>query len=250
MEEHRLHDRLARASFALQRNESDVIALDSMEKLDKQTAEIFIAGEKQCRKITNCDLPFSPPVAHWIHRKHAYQGLLSIFQNKCRNVGNTRRKARQAGLDTIILTEHDCIEGIKYCIHQLKLLRTQAVGLRKVHLRNCLIAAEDAKDKEKYKGILRVIEREEQRSQWRAIRRVTDDPRLGAITFVQRDTRYQQHQQGRNVRGDTKCYRATFCFSRKCTRDSQLSTTGGRFSGRHRIRPCTCNWLYAHSSRY
>lgn len=33
-----------------------------------------------------------------------------------------------------------------------------------------------------------MIEHEEQESQWRAIRRVTDDPRLGAITFVQRDT--------------------------------------------------------------
>ncbi len=48
--------------------------------------------------------------------------------------------------------------------------------------------AEDSRDKEKYKGILRVIKREEQRAMWRSIRRVTDDPRLGAIMFVQRDT--------------------------------------------------------------
>jgi hypothetical protein len=70
----------------------------------------------------------------------------------------------------------------------LKQLKLQAIGLRKVHLRNCLIAAEDLRDKEKFKGILRVIEREEQKSMWGAIRRVTDDPRLGAITFVQRET--------------------------------------------------------------
>ncbi len=74
------------------------------------------------------------------------------------------------------------------CNNHLKQLQSQAIGLRKVHLRNCLIAAKDLKDKEKFKGILRVIEREEQKAMWGAIRRTTDDPRLGAITFVQRDT--------------------------------------------------------------
>jgi hypothetical protein len=101
---------------------------------------------------------------------------------------NTRRKAKRAGIDSFNLTHEQCLEGIAYCNQQLQNMERQALGLRKVHLRNCLILAEDLNNKERYKEILQVIEREEQRRMWRSIRRVTNDPQLGAITFVQRQT--------------------------------------------------------------
>ncbi len=52
-------------------------------------------------------------------------------------------------------------------------------------MHNCLIQAQDDGDKERYKGILRKIEREEQKSIWKQINRATDDPKLGAIPKVQ-----------------------------------------------------------------
>jgi hypothetical protein len=55
-----------------------------------------------------------------------------------------------------------------------------------VHLCNCLIQAQDAGDKQQYKGIFRTIEREEQKSIWKRINRATDKPKLGDILKVQR----------------------------------------------------------------
>ena len=188
MQEHRLHNRLVVASKILQKNPQNKRGRQMLEVLDTQTTEILIAGEKQCRKITNNPLPFCAQVAYWTHRKWAYQGLLKITNGACKNVGNARRRAKKEGLGTYNLSEKQCSDGIKLCNDCLIKLRGQANGLRKVHLCNCLISAKDTKDKEWYRGILRVIEREEQKNVWRSICRVTDDPRLGAITFVQWET--------------------------------------------------------------
>lgn len=188
LQQHKLHERLSIASQRLFRDNQDAEALQMMDRIDLQMTEIFIAGEFQCRKVTRNPLPFSEPVAYWIHRKWAYQGLARVAQGRCRNIGNARRRARKAGLDNHNLTYDQCMDGVKACTAQLHQLKIHASGLRKVHLRNCLINAEDAEDIEKFKGILRVIEREEQRSMWQSIRRVTNEPRLGAITMVQRET--------------------------------------------------------------
>jgi hypothetical protein len=53
-------------------------------------------------------------------------------------------------------------------------------------MRDCLIQAQDEGDKAQYKGILRMIERKEQKSIWKRINRATYNPRLGAIPFIQR----------------------------------------------------------------
>jgi hypothetical protein len=60
------------------------------------------------------------------------------------------------------------------------------MGLRKVHLRDSCIQAQESGDVNKCKGILRIIGREEQKSMWRRINRALDKPSLGAIPFVQR----------------------------------------------------------------
>jgi hypothetical protein len=60
------------------------------------------------------------------------------------------------------------------------------VGLRKVHLRDSYIRAQESGDNNKCKDILRIIGREEQKSMWRRINRALDKPSLGEIPFVQR----------------------------------------------------------------
>ncbi len=59
-------------------------------------------------------------------------------------------------------------------------------GLRKVHLRECLIKAQEDGGKARSKGILRTIKREEQKSVWRRINQAIDKPSLGAIPLVQK----------------------------------------------------------------
>lgn len=187
LEDRHLHDKLCQTSSRLWKDPSDSQALAAMEDIDKQTAEVFIAGEKQCRKIMNHPLPFSEPVSYWVHRKWAYVTLGRVALGKCRNIGNAFRKAKKAGITDRSLSYAECMEGVKACKANLHRLKMSAKALRKVHLRDCLIRAEDMEDKEKFKGILRVIECEENRATWRAIKRVADPPRLGAITKVQRE---------------------------------------------------------------
>jgi hypothetical protein len=134
--EHRLYDRLAEASRLLQKNHQDLQGLRMLEIIDTQTTQILISGERNCRKITNRPLPFSAPVAHWLHRKWAYQGLLRLAQGNCRNPGNARRRAKKEGLDAYNLTRDQCEDGVRLCNEHLKQLKTQASGLRKVHLHN------------------------------------------------------------------------------------------------------------------
>ena len=105
LERHKLHDRLSAASRSLYFNSSDSEAIKTMETIDLQMEEIFLAGEKQCRKITDRPLPFSAPVAYWVHRKWAYQGLLRIAEGRCNNIGNAKRRARKAGIDGFNLSK-------------------------------------------------------------------------------------------------------------------------------------------------
>jgi hypothetical protein len=78
------------------------------------------------------------------------------------------------------------LDGIEVCTRKLNGLQSQAHSLRRVHLQDCLIQAQDEGDKARYKGILRTIECKEQKSIWKQINRATNVPRLGAIPFIQR----------------------------------------------------------------
>ncbi len=114
LQEHRLHDRLVAISKILQKNPQDKKGIHMLEMIDKQTIEILKTGEKQCRKITSNPLPFSLPVAHWIHWKWTYQGLLKIASGTCKSIGNARRRARKEGLNTFNLTEQQCLDALRF----------------------------------------------------------------------------------------------------------------------------------------
>lgn len=138
---------------------------------------IQIAGERQCRKIFSGNLPFSLPISYWVHKKWACTALARVAVGRCTNIRNAHWKV-------CFLTYEDCKAGIIECKNWLCTLSATAKGLRKVHLQNCLINAEDTEDPMKLIEIKWVIVCEEQGSTWRAIKKVVQDPRLGAITKV------------------------------------------------------------------
>jgi hypothetical protein len=106
---------------------------------------------------------------------------------KAKNTSNNTRQAIKAGIpNPRSLSSDQCLDGIEACFWKLKELKIHAHGLRKAHLCNCLIQVQDNGDKEQYKGILKTIEWEEQKSIWKQINRATDEPKLGAISKVQR----------------------------------------------------------------
>ena len=54
-------------------------------------------------------------------------------------------------------------DGIKYCEMKLKELRPLAKPLRREHLRQCYVKAEDLKNRKKMVGIKKKMEQEEKR---------------------------------------------------------------------------------------
>ena len=64
--------------------------------------------------------------------------------------------------------------------------RKSVKGLLSVYFRNCLIKADDLKDKEKVKALKQTIDREESKRVWYTINRVRDNPKLRVTPRVQK----------------------------------------------------------------
>jgi len=158
-----------------------------MQRLDTQMEEMQRGSEQQCRLLFSMAMPFSKPVRTYHYRRRAYQGLLNILELTAHNASNAYRDALRCGIPSSrLLNAEQCRDGIEACERRLQFLKGQSVGLRKVHLRDSYIRAQESGDNSKCKDILRIIGREEQKSMWRRINRAIDKQSLGAIPFVQR----------------------------------------------------------------
>ena len=65
-------------------------------------------------------------------------------------------------------------------------MKKQAKSLRKTPLRNCLVVAQEKKDKERARAIKQKIDREENTKTWTNIKYVVRDPRSSQVLRVQR----------------------------------------------------------------
>ncbi len=114
-------------------------------KLYKQMTKIRIHAEKKCRKILQPESNFSPTVQMWYDRIHAYLQLIRMKEGKTKNTGNILRFARRQ--HDINAPEELSLEELKDGLQFVQIrktdLRKQAKGLRKVHLQDCLINAQE-----------------------------------------------------------------------------------------------------------
>ena len=84
----------------------------------------------------------------WYDRMHAYLQLIRLKEGKAKNVGNLIHFAVRTNIQSPKkLTMEELKDGLRYCRIRKAELRKQAKGLRKVHLRDCLI---DAQTKKQY----------------------------------------------------------------------------------------------------
>ena len=187
MDIHRLQDRMDHITGEIAASGSTPERRQKLERIDVQTIEIQKHSEAKCRKITKGDLPFSEPVKTWTYRRRAYQGLHRMVLGQKVNTPNILRFATECGIpDPKSLTEDQIRDGITFCKRRIKQLKKSAKGLRRVHLRDRLVEAQQLKNEKRVKGIRQTINREEKKHVWRAIGIVTDEPSLGATSKVQR----------------------------------------------------------------
>jgi hypothetical protein len=185
MRTHRMVKRLSACEQRMFTYPALADAIKDMQTMDMQMAEMQRGSKRQCRIIYSTEMPFSKPVRTVHFRWRAYQGLVKLLDSMTRKSSNLFREAIKAGIPAPrLLTRDQCLDGVEACTRRLKVLKAQSGGLRKLHLRDCLIKAQEDGDKARSKGILCTIKREEQKSVWQRINRAIDDPSLGAIPLV------------------------------------------------------------------
>jgi hypothetical protein len=156
-------------------------------KLYKQMTEIRANAEKKCRKILRPESDFSPTIQMWYDRIHACLQLIRLQEGKANNVGNILRFARRQHIPhPEQLTMDELKDGLQLAhIHKAD-LRKQAKGLRKVHLRDCLIDAQTKRQRKQVAAIKQRCNREESKQMWYLIKQTVKDPANPSVLRVQR----------------------------------------------------------------
>jgi hypothetical protein len=155
-------------------------------KLYKQMTEIRIHAKKHYRKILRPDDNFSPTIQMWYDRIHAYLHLIRMKEGKMHNMGNILRFAHcQHIANPEKLTTEELQDGLQFARITRADLRKQVKGLRKVHLRDCLVNSMEKKQKKRMAAIKQTINREESKRMWYLIKRTVKDPHSPSILKVQ-----------------------------------------------------------------
>jgi hypothetical protein len=155
-------------------------------KLYKQMTEIWQYAEKKCQKILRPDSNFSPTIQMWYDRIHAYLQLIRLKEGKVHNVGNIMRFAKRKHIENpeALLLE-ELKDGLRFARIRKLVLRKQAKGLQKVHLRARLIDAQEKHDNIQANKIKQKIHQEESKRMWYLIKRTIKDPCSPSVLRVQ-----------------------------------------------------------------
>ena len=123
----------------------------------------------------------------WYDRIHAYLQLIRMQEGKAKNVGNILRFARRQHIPhPEQLTMDELKDGLQLARIRKADLRKQAKGLRKVHLRDCLIDAQTKRQHKQVAAIKQRCNREESKRMWYLIKRTVKDPDNPSVVRVQR----------------------------------------------------------------
>jgi hypothetical protein len=156
-------------------------------KLYKQMTEIRVHAEKDCQKILQPESDFSPTIQMWYDRIHAYLQLIRLKEGNASNTGNIVRFAKRKHIERPEkLTMEELKDRLQFCRIRKAELRRQAKGLRKVHLRDCLLDAQSNDQNERTQAIKQKLHHEESKWMWYLIKRTVKDPHSPSVLRVQR----------------------------------------------------------------
>jgi hypothetical protein len=155
-------------------------------KLYKQMTEIRVHAEKDCRKILRPESNFSPTIQMWYDRIHAYLHI-RLKEGKASNASNIVRFAKRTHIERPVeLTMEELEDRLQFCRIRKADLRQQTKGLRKVHLRDCLLDTQSKRQNKRAKAIKKKLHQEESKRMWYLIKRTVKDPHSPSVLKVQR----------------------------------------------------------------
>jgi hypothetical protein len=129
---------------------------------------------KICRPVSRrLVTDFSPTIQMWYDRIHAYLQLIRLKEGKASNASNIVRFAKRTNINRPPeLSMEELEDGLQFCRIMKAEMRQQAKGLRKVHLRDCLLDAQSKQQNERAKAIKLKLHREESKWMWYLIKSV------------------------------------------------------------------------------
>ena len=107
---------------------------------------------------------FSPQIQHWYNSIHAYVALLRLQESdrKYSNSSNTYCFAKNCNIkDLKKTTKEELRDALRYCKIRQEEVMKSSKGLRKVHLRDCLVDARANNQVVRARGIKQKIDREQ-----------------------------------------------------------------------------------------
>ena len=171
---HRIDERLEQLQALQDEYPVSEERVRALERIDVQTTEIFKCGENNCRKIAKIDCEYSLVGKYWHEKMVSLKALERRLDGKTCNDGNICRAARRHNIvNPRQLSREQIREQYKIAYHRKKTLKPQSKFLRRAHHREIRAKAEVAKNKEKVSDITAMMLKEDGRSMWKRINKVT-----------------------------------------------------------------------------
>ncbi len=149
----------------------------------------MLHAKRQCQKIKNGIIPFSPEAAIWIRRGQIYAHLLSQKGGNGGNQSNLLCAAWRCDIaNPFQLSTPEIHQRLALCKEQQQYYRLHGPQYRSSHSTTRLEIARDKGNTEALQRIQEIVARERQGRRFAAIRRVTGRARGRSVASVQLDT--------------------------------------------------------------
>ena len=145
-----------------------------------QMIEIQRTTEARCRQIRKPDLPYMITVCYWVMYRQSYNNPKRYPEAKVQHTANVMNRTKANRMPNLCsLPPQQCIDGVAYYKGQIHTLRLKSRGLRRVHLRDRVIQAQELGKEEGLKEVQQVTHQGENTRMWHFINRMTDDAKSG-----------------------------------------------------------------------
>jgi hypothetical protein len=116
--------------------------------------------------------------------------LLGYHKGQVKNQGNLKRAARRCNIpNPLSLSVTEIYERLNECKKECLFFQEHGKRFRQKHLNNWLGIAQEEEDKEAFRKISAIIQREQQRNFWRRLNYCTEKKKTRSATSIQVEER-------------------------------------------------------------
>jgi hypothetical protein len=143
---------------------------ERLNAIDHEGRDYMIHTEKFCRKIKNCKIPYLPEASIWIRRVQIYHAIIRRHKGKIWNKGNLKQASRRCNIQNpLAMSLAEVLQCVEVCKQECKFFQENWKRFRAKHLNERMQLAQEQNDKEVFKRIGAIMQRERQCAFWRRL---------------------------------------------------------------------------------